>query len=115
MDEARNPACQRPVGGAASHGMGTVVCVLVLAVGNLASGYLVLLAHAAQPRGPWDSETVAHSGIAAGLALALTVVTALLSGVFVKAEWLGGRGWFALPAVAALAAILRLTLLAPAL
>ncbi|MEV6682774.1 hypothetical protein AB0N09_38810 [Streptomyces erythrochromogenes] len=40
-------------------------------------------------------------------------MTALLTRVSVKAEWLRHRGWFALPALLALAAFLRLTLLAP--
>ncbi|WP_158708562.1 hypothetical protein [Streptomyces sp. NRRL S-244] len=94
--------------------MGTVVCALFLMVGNLATGYLAMLAYAAQPRGPWDSETAAHSGIAAGLALALAFVTALLTWVFVKAEWLR-RVWFAIPALLALSVLLRLTLLSPEL
>ncbi|MFE1873111.1 hypothetical protein ACFW9N_19745 [Streptomyces sp. NPDC059496] len=41
-------------------------------------------------------------------------MTALLSWVFVKAEWVR-RGWFAVPAVLAVAVLLRLTLLAPSL
>ncbi|MEU3771661.1 hypothetical protein AB0F11_00295 [Streptomyces sp. NPDC032472] len=112
MNDTRNVSRQR--GGGASHRIGAVVCALFLASGNLATGYLALLAYAAEPAGPWDSETVAHSGFAAGLALALAFVTAVLTWVSVKAEWLD-RWWFTVPAVPALAALLRLTLLAPAL
>jgi hypothetical protein len=59
-----------------------------------------------------DAETVSHSGFAAGTALGLTVVAALLTVLFVKARRLR-RWWFAVPAALALAALLRLTLLAP--
>ncbi|WP_404962453.1 hypothetical protein [Streptomyces sp. 147326] len=98
----------------APHRIGAVLCAVLLVPGNLATAYLLLLAYAAEPAGPWDSETAAHSGIAAGLALALAFITALLTWVFVKAEWLH-RWWFTLPALPALAAVLRLTVLAPAL
>ncbi|MFB7179431.1 hypothetical protein ACFCYI_17185 [Streptomyces sp. NPDC056257] len=90
------------------------MCATFLTVGNLATGYLLLLAYAAEPAGPWDSESVAHSHFAAGLALALATVIAILTWVFVKAEWLR-RWWFTLPALLACAALLRLTLLTPEL
>ena len=92
--------------------VGGAVCAVVLGAGHLVAMYLLLLAYAAEPAGPWDTETVAHSGFAAGTALGLTVVTALLTLLFVKARWLR-RWWFAVPTALALAAILRLTLLAP--
>ncbi|MGN5392494.1 hypothetical protein [Streptomyces sp. JL7001] len=98
----------------ASHQIGAGVGTVFLTVGNLATGYLLLLAYAAEPAGPWDSESVAHSNFAAGLALAFAAVIALLTWVFVKAEWLR-RWWFTLPALLACAAVLRLTLLAPEL
>nr|MDT0516218.1 hypothetical protein [Streptomyces sp. DSM 41633] len=82
MNETTNPARQRPAG-RAPRLVGTVAC-----------------------------EGLAHAKYAAGLGLALALVTALLSWVFVKAEWVG-RGWFAAPAVLAVAVLLRLTLLAP--
>ncbi|MFD5877590.1 hypothetical protein [Streptomyces yangpuensis] len=83
-------------------------------VSGLSAGCLLLLAYAAEPAGPWDGETVAHSHITAGLALALAAVTALLPWVFLKAEWMR-RWWLILPALFAPAADLRLTLLAPGL
>ncbi|MER7468465.1 hypothetical protein [Streptomyces sp. NPDC097981] len=112
MNETRNPA--RQGSGDVSRRTGAVVCALVLTLGNVVAGYLALLAYTAEPAGPWDSEAIAHSGSAAGLGLALAVVTALLSWVFVKDEWLS-RWWFTAPAMPALAGILRLTLLAPGL
>ncbi|WP_329376148.1 hypothetical protein OG625_01535 [Streptomyces sp. NBC_01351] len=112
MNETTNPARQGPGGG--TRLVGTVVCTLLLALGNLVTGYLAFLAYAVGPAGPWDTEGLAHAEYAAGLGLALAVATALLSWVFVKAEWVG-RGWFAAPAVPAVAAVLRLTLLAPGL
>ncbi|MFK0044339.1 hypothetical protein ACIQU4_09585 [Streptomyces sp. NPDC090741] len=112
MSETGNQA--RQGSGGESRRTGAVVCAFILILGNVGVGYLALLAYAAQPAGPWDSEAVAHSGFAAGLGLVVAVVTALLSWVFVKAEWLS-RWWFAAPAVLALAATLRLTLLAPGL
>jgi len=89
-------------------------CALVLTLGHLVTAYMALLTYAADPAGPWDSETVAHSNFAAGFALALTAVTAGLSWVFVKAGWVR-RWWYAVPAGLAVAAVLRLTLLAPEL
>ncbi|MEU1460210.1 hypothetical protein ABZ467_05890 [Streptomyces sp. NPDC005727] len=76
--------------------------------------YVGFLAYMAEPAGPWDSETAAHSNFAAGLALGLSFVTALLTWVFVKAYWLRSW-WYALPAALATAALLRLSLLAPSL
>ncbi|WP_405828021.1 hypothetical protein [Streptomyces sp. NBC_00105] len=113
MNETTNPARQRPAG-RAPRLVGTVACTLVLALSNLVTGYLAFLAYAVGPVGPWDTEGLAHAKYAAGLGLALALVTALLSWVFVKAEWVG-RGWFAAPAVLAVAVLLRLTLLAPSL
>ncbi|MFD7917045.1 hypothetical protein ACFV30_41305 [Streptomyces sp. NPDC059752] len=52
--------------------------------------------------GPWDSETLAHFTVAAGLALALALVAALLTRVFAKVEWLH-RWWTALPVLLVLA------------
>ncbi|MFG2377357.1 hypothetical protein ACGFY9_38580 [Streptomyces sp. NPDC048504] len=80
----------------------------------MVTAYLALLAYAADPSGPWDSETVAHSNFAAGFALVLTAVTAGLSWVFVKAGWVRGW-WYAVPAGLAVVALLRLTLLTPEL
>ncbi|MFG2991790.1 hypothetical protein ACGFZK_21285 [Streptomyces sp. NPDC048257] len=113
MNETTHPARQRPAGGGPRL-VGTVVCALLLALGNLVTGYLAFLAHAVGPAGPWDTEGLAHANHAAALGLALALVTALLAWVFVKAEWVG-RGWFAAPAVLAVAVLLRLTLLAPSL
>lgn len=95
-------------------GIGSVLCGFTLAVGHFVSAYLVLIAYMADPSGPWDSETVAHSNFASGLGLALTVITALMTWVFVKAEWLR-RWWYAVPTVLAVAELLRLTVLAPEL
>ncbi|MFJ8541502.1 hypothetical protein ACIRFH_05650 [Streptomyces sp. NPDC093586] len=93
-------------------GFGSGVCGLFLAAGNLVSVYVTFLAYMATPAGPWDSETVAHSNIASGLVLLLSLGMALLTWVCVKAEWLR-RWWYVLPAVMAVAALLRLTLFVP--
>jgi uncharacterized membrane protein required for colicin V production len=85
-----------------------VLCGLVLVVGHFVSAYLVFIAYMADPAGPWDSETVAHSNFASGFGLAVSVVTALLTWVFVRAEWLR-RWWYAVPMVLAVAALLRFT------
>ncbi|MFF3653308.1 hypothetical protein ACFYXV_32315 [Streptomyces sp. NPDC002181] len=112
MSETNNQTRRRPPARASR--TGTAVCAFVLALGHVAAGYLELLAYAVEPAGPWDSEAVTHSHYAAGLALTLTVVTALSSWVFVKAEWLR-RWWLAVPPALALAAIVRLTVLTPGL
>ena len=91
-----------------------VICALVLTSGHLVAAYFTLLAYMADPAGPWDSETVAHSNFASGFALLLAAVTAGLCWVFVRAERLGGW-WYAVPTALAVAALLRLTLLAPEL
>ncbi|KJY19883.1 MULTISPECIES: hypothetical protein [unclassified Streptomyces] len=102
----------RPPG--AAHRTAAALYAILLTLGHLAAGYLLLLAYAAEPAGPWDGESVAHSRFAAGLALALATLTALLTWLSVKADWLRRR-WFTLPALAALAAALHLTLLTPEL
>jgi hypothetical protein len=93
---------------------GAGVCAVILGLGHLITVYVVFLAYAAEPAGPWDRETVSHSGFAAGLALAMGAATALLTALFVKARWLR-TWWFILPAVLAAVALLRLTLFAPEL
>ncbi|MFE5853340.1 hypothetical protein ACFQ61_08990 [Streptomyces sp. NPDC056500] len=116
MSASTGPAAgvgERRQPGAAGR-LGTALCAVVLTVGHLVTGFVVLTAYMVEPNGPWDRQAITNSGIAAGIALALTAVTALLTWLFVKAEWLR-RWWFALPAVFAVAAILRLTLLAPEL
>ncbi|MGW9069162.1 hypothetical protein ACWGQT_06915 [Streptomyces yangpuensis] len=70
----------------AAYQIGAAVCAILLPLGNLATGYHLLLAYAAEPAGSWDSESVAHSNFAAGLALAFAAVIALLTWVFVQAE-----------------------------
>ncbi|MFI6465388.1 hypothetical protein [Streptomyces sp. NPDC050538] len=91
-----------------------VLCGLLLPLGHAVTAYVILLAYLADPAGPWDTETVVHSQFASGPALALTAVMAGLTWVFVAAELLRKR-WYAVPAVLALAALLRWTLLAPEL
>ncbi|MTE17609.1 hypothetical protein F0L17_00345 [Streptomyces sp. TRM43335] len=89
-----------------------MVCAVVLTLTHAVAGYLLFLAYLAGVAAPWEQDATAHSGFAAGLALAITVVTALLTWVFVKAIWLRSW-WFALPALLGLAALLRLTVLTP--
>ncbi|WP_033317966.1 hypothetical protein [Streptomyces yerevanensis] len=92
--------------------MGSAVCGFVLALPHLVAVYFMLLAYLADPAGPWDSETVAHSNFASGLVLVVSAVTALLTWLFVKATWLR-KWWYAIPTVLVIAALLRLTVLAP--
>ncbi|AWI30661.1 hypothetical protein [Streptomyces tirandamycinicus] len=87
---------------------------MLLIAGHLVTGFVTVTAYMVSPAGPWDTESVAHSGFASGLALALATATALLTLLFRKAEWLRRGWWYVLPAVLAAAALLRLTLLAPA-
>ncbi|THA86257.1 hypothetical protein [Streptomyces sp. A0592] len=112
MNETRTMTRQRPR--SAAQQMGSAACAVLLTLGNLLTGYLLLLAHAAEPAGPWDGEAVAHADITAALALALAVSMALLTWVFLRAEWLR-RWWLVPPALFAFDAVLRLTLLAPEL
>ncbi|MEV5338635.1 hypothetical protein AB0K93_09130 [Streptomyces sp. NPDC052676] len=93
---------------------GTGVCAVVLALATLVTGYVVLTAYVVEPDGPWDSQAVTNSRFAAGTGLAFCVVMAMLIWVFVKAEWLR-RWWYAIPVVLTVAALLRLTVLAPRL
>jgi cytochrome bd-type quinol oxidase subunit 2 len=88
------------------------VCAVVLAFPHTVAGYLVLLAYTAGTADPWERDAAAHSGFAAGTALLVVLVSALLTWAFVRAGWLRGW-WYALPAVLAAAALLRLTVLAP--
>lgn len=111
-DATRPETAARGAGPTPAGRIGTAVCASLLVAVHLVTAYLLLLAYAAEPAGPWDTETVAHSGFAAGTALVLTVVATLLTLPFVKARWLR-RWWFAVPVAFAFAAVLRLTLLAP--
>ncbi|MBV7674203.1 hypothetical protein STHAL_32665 [Streptomyces halstedii] len=94
--------------------LGSGLCAATLSVGALIDGYVVLTAYMIEPDGPWDAQAVTNSDVAGGVGLALSVLTALLAWLFVKAEWLRAW-WYAVPLALAIAALLRLTLLAPAL
>ncbi|MFD9094842.1 hypothetical protein [Streptomyces collinus] len=94
--------------------IGTAVCAVVLALVALVTGYVVLTAYMVEPDGSWDRQAVTGSRVAAGVGLGFCCVLALLTWVFVKAEWLR-RWWYVVPVALAVAALLRLTLLAPAL
>ncbi|SFL58610.1 hypothetical protein [Streptomyces pini] len=91
---------------------GTVVGAVLLLLAHTVAGYLVFLAYMAGTANPWEPDAAAHSGIAAGLALPVTGVSALLTRGFVRAGRLR-RWWYALPVLLGLAALLRLTVLAP--
>ncbi|MBW5486102.1 hypothetical protein [Streptomyces bambusae] len=80
----------------------------------MVTGYVLLIAYMVEPDGPWDSQAADEAGVAAGIGLAFSGVTALLSWVFVKAAWLR-RWWYVVPAGLAFVALLRLTVLAPEL
>ncbi|MER5633214.1 hypothetical protein [Streptomyces nitrosporeus] len=92
--------------------LGTGVCALILALGALVTAYTALTAYMVEPGGPWDRQAVTNARAAATIALAFSAVTALLTWVFVKAHWLR-TWWHAVSAALAVAALLRLTLLAP--
>jgi len=92
--------------------IGTMTSATLLALLHLVAVYLLDLAYAAGTYGPWERDVVAHSGIPAGLALVVSVLSASLTKVGVKARWLH-RWWYAPPAVLTATAFLRLTLLAP--
>ncbi|GAA3112411.1 hypothetical protein [Streptomyces echinatus] len=92
--------------------IGTGVCAVVLALTASVTGYVVLTAFMVEPDGPWDRQAITNSHVAAVVSLAFCSVMALLTWVFVRAEWLG-RWWYTVPVVLAIAALLRLTLLAP--
>jgi hypothetical protein len=96
----------------ASSRVGTAVCAVVLALLHTVAGYLAFLAYAAGTASPWERDAAAHSGFAAVLALMVVLVSAPLTRVSVRTGRLRGW-WYALPAVLAAAALLRLTLLAP--
>ncbi|MFJ9862604.1 hypothetical protein [Streptomyces sp. NPDC101165] len=92
--------------------IGTGVCAVVLALATLVTGYVVLTAFMVEPDGPWDRQAVTNSHVAAVVGLAFCCVMALLTWVFVKGAWLR-RWWYAVPLLLAIAALLRLTVLAP--
>ncbi|MFD3499321.1 hypothetical protein ACFWWT_06320 [Streptomyces sp. NPDC058676] len=92
--------------------VGTAVCAVVVALGALVTGYVVLTAYMVEPDGPWDRQAVTNSGVAAGIGLAFSGVVALLTWMFVRAQWMR-RWWYAIPTLLAVAALLRLTVLAP--
>lgn len=87
----------------------SVVVLLVLAV---VPAYFTLLAYTTGPAGPWDHDKVSQSGYMAWIALVATGVLALLTLVFTGAGWLRRR-WYGLSLLLGLAALARLTVLAP--
>jgi hypothetical protein len=87
----------------------SVVAVCALAV---VPAYFVLLAYTTDPAGPWDHDKVAYSGYMAWIALVAAGTLALLTLVVTRAGWLR-RWWYALPLLLGLAAVARLTVLAP--
>lgn len=92
----------------------TGVCAVLLALGALVTGYVVLTAYVVEPDGPWDTQAVTNANVAAGIGLAFSGVVALLTWMFVKAEWLR-KWWYVIPSILVIAALLRLTLLGPEL
>ncbi|MGW1540487.1 hypothetical protein ACWCPM_09625 [Streptomyces sp. NPDC002309] len=104
--ENQQPKSSGPVGAA--------VCAGVLALGTLVTGYVVLTAYMVEPDGPWDRQAVTNSGVAAGVGVAFSAFLALLTWAFVQAKWLR-KWWYAVPVTLAIAALLRLTVLAPGL
>ncbi|MER6719880.1 hypothetical protein [Streptomyces halstedii] len=94
--------------------LGSGLCAATLSVGALIDGYVVLTAYMIEPDGPWDAQAATNSDVAGGVGLALSALTALLTWLFVKTEWVR-TWWYTVPVTLAAAALLRLTLLAPAL
>ncbi|MFJ3922145.1 hypothetical protein [Streptomyces sp. NPDC090022] len=93
--------------------LGTAVCAVLLAAGSLLAAYGVWFACTSLPsNGDWGPEEAASARNAAVFGLVLSGVTGLLAAVAVKGEWLP-RWWYAVPALPAVAALLRLTVLAP--
>ncbi|MEV3999011.1 hypothetical protein ACFYPK_28385 [Streptomyces halstedii] len=94
--------------------LGSGLCAATLSVGALIDGYVVLTAYMIEPDGPWDAQAATNSDVAGGVGLALSALTALLTWLFVKTEWVR-TWWYTVPVTLAITALLRLTLLAPAL
>ncbi|MEU8540723.1 hypothetical protein AB0C52_12195 [Streptomyces sp. NPDC048717] len=80
----------------------------------MVTGYIVLTSYMVNPDGSWDHQAVTNSNVAAGLGLSFSAVMALVTWITSKAGWLR-TWWHAIPTVLAVAALLRLTLLAPEL
>ncbi|MFD1829086.1 hypothetical protein ACFSJS_05345 [Streptomyces desertarenae] len=91
---------------------GTVAGAVLLLPAHAVAGYLLFLAYMSGTANPWEPDAAAHSGIAAGLVLPVTGVSALLTRGFVRAGHLR-RWWYVFPVLLGLAALLRLTVLAP--
>ncbi|WFB08534.1 hypothetical protein LRS74_16885 [Streptomyces sp. LX-29] len=90
----------------------TAVCIAILIPCNLVIGYFTFVAYEVEPSGPWDKEAVFHSQLASGMALGACVLLSLPTLFFTATGWL--RAWWcAIPGLMAVAAVLRLTLLAP--
>ncbi len=94
--------------------IGTSVCAVVLALATLVTGYVVLTAYMVEPDGPWDRQAVTNSSVAASVGLGFSGIMALLTWLFIKAKWLR-TWWYTIPTALVIAALLRLTVLAPEL
>ncbi|MCX5400561.1 hypothetical protein [Streptomyces sp. NBC_00102] len=91
---------------------GTRICAVVLVLGILVTGYLVCVGYLVEPDGSWDTQAVTDSQVGAGLGLFSAALLTAATWIAVRCAWLR-RYWYAAPAALALAALLRLTLLAP--
>ncbi|WP_101257358.1 hypothetical protein [Streptomyces barkulensis] len=95
-----------------THGPARTRGAVLLVLAHAVAGYLIFLAYMSGTANPWEPDAAAHSGFTAGPALLATGVCALLTWRFVRAGRLR-RWWYALPVLPNLAALLRLTVLAP--
>ncbi len=90
------------------HIIGVVISVVLLAAANLATCYLVFLAFAVAPDGPWDVDEAASTArLMALVGGAAAVGTGVLSLMVVGARCLRSRWWFVAPGLLVCCAIVR--------
>ncbi|MET9295407.1 hypothetical protein [Streptomyces sp. NPDC003077] len=80
--------------------IGTALSILLITVLNLFPIYMVFLAFAVTPDGPWDvAEAAARVRMLAAVGGALAVVAGVLTAVVLATRWLRSRWWLATPVV----------------
>ncbi|KIZ14281.1 hypothetical protein SNA_34820 [Streptomyces natalensis ATCC 27448] len=87
---------------------GSLVSAALLLPSNLALGYLLFLAVAASPDGPWDeAESAATVQVVSLLSGALALAVALLTLFILATQWLRSRWWLAVPGLVLAGSVIR--------
>lgn len=88
--------------------VGAAASAAALVAANLVTFYVLYLAAAVSPDGPWDvRQTADHAQVLSAVAGALAMAVAALTAFTMAAHWLRSRWWLLAPAVMLLCSTAR--------